>query len=210
MWKFLVVGVLWLIFGALSAIGQGAPPLDTFTSPDGTFHFVYPQTYELLVGERILKATQGRRQAISVCDFLTAVACVIYPIESEQDARFEAAGFSVDTVLGVTNESDCLTYADQLRHAQGDVPQPTSIAINDHVYRHAVTLKKTPGHVQAADFYRTYRGGKCYELHVKVSLTDDSSSQRSPSRPGSLGNPAADNARESMRLILSSVVFEPK
>ena len=64
--KLLVVGVLWLVFGALSAIGQGAPPLDTFTSPDGTFHFVYPQTNELLVGERILKATQGRRQAISV------------------------------------------------------------------------------------------------------------------------------------------------
>src|ERR1700733_1763896 len=89
--KFLVVGVLWLIFGTLCAIGQGAPPLDTFTSPDGTFHFVYPQTYELLVGERILKATQGRHQAISVCDFLTAIACVIYPVETEEETRFEAA-----------------------------------------------------------------------------------------------------------------------
>jgi len=167
MQRWLVVGVLWLSFGALSAIGQGAPPLDTFISADGIFQFVYPQTYELLVGERILKATQGRRQAISVCDFLTAIACVIYPIEPEQDTRFEAAGFSVDTVLGVTNEADCLTYADQLRRAEGDVMQPTSIAINDHVFQHAVTRKKTPGHVQTTDFYRTFKSGKCYELMLK-------------------------------------------
>ena len=207
--KLLVVGALWLIVGALSAIGQGAPPLDTFTSPDGAFRFVYPQTYELLVGERILKATQGRRQAISVCDFLTAIACVIYPIESAQDKRFEAAGFSVDTAPGVTNESDCLTYADQLRRAEGDVIQPTSIAINDHVFQHAFNRKRMPGHVQAADSYRTFKNGKCYELQIEVSLTDDAPPSR-PSRPNSLGDPSADKARESLRLILSSVVFEHK
>ena len=44
----------------LSTLAQGPPALDTFNSPDGTFQFVYPETYELLVGERILKATQGR------------------------------------------------------------------------------------------------------------------------------------------------------
>jgi hypothetical protein len=207
--KLLVVGVLWLIFGALSAIGQGAPPLGTFKSPDGTFRFVYPQTYELLVGERILKATQGRRQAISVCDFLTAIACVIYPIESAQDQRFEAAGFSVDTAPGVTNESDCLTYADQLRRAEGDVIQPTSIAINDHVFQHAFNRKRIPGHVQAADSYRTFKNGKCYELQIEVSLTDEAPTSR-PSRPDWLGDPSADKARESLRLILSSVVFEHK
>ena len=207
--KLLVVGALWLIFGAVAAIGQGAPALDTFTSPDGIFHFVYPQTYELLVGERILTATQGRRQAIAVCDVLRAIACVLYPIEPEQGTRFEAAGFSVDAVPGVTNESDCLTYADQLRRADSDVMQPTSIAINEHVFQHAVTRKKTPGHMQAADFYRTFKNDKCYELQIEVSLADDAAASR-PSRSNSLGDPSADKARESLRLILSSVVFERK
>jgi len=206
--KLLVVAVLWLIFGALSA-GQGAPPLDTFTSSDGRFQFVYPQTYELLVGERILKATQGRQQAISVCDFLTAIACVIYPIGPEEDMRFEAAGFSAGTVPAVTNESDCLTYADQLRREDGDVLQPTSIAINDHVFRHAFNRKRMPGHVQAGDFYRTFKNGKCYELRIQISLAEDAPAPR-PSRPNSLGDPSADKARESLRLILSSVVFERK
>ena len=203
--KLLGVGVFWLIFGALSAIGQGAPALDTFTSSDG-IRFVYPQTYELLVGERILKATQGRRQAISVCDILTAIACVIYPIGPEEDMRFEAAGFSAGTVPSVTNESDCLTYADQLRREDSDVLQPTSIAINDHVFRHASNRKRMPGHVQAGDFYRTFKNGKCYELRIQISLADDAPAP--PPRSNSLGDPSADKARESLRLILSSVVFE--
>ena len=202
------IGLLWLSFG-LSAIGQGAPTLDTFTSPDGIVRFVYPQTYQLLVGERILKATQGRRSGIPVCDFLTALACVIYPIEAEEQTRFEAAAFSVDTIPETTNESDCLTYADQLRRADGDVTQPTSITIGNRTFRHAVARKKTPGHEQAADFYRTFKNGKCYELRIRVSLTEDSSTPR-PSRPGSLGDPTADNARDSLRLILSSVAFDQK
>ncbi len=205
--RLFAIGVLFLSLGWSGAFGQGAMPLETFTSPDGTFRFVYPPTYELLVGERILRATQGRRSSIPVCDFSTALACVIYPIETPEDTRFEAAGFSVDSVPGVTSESDCLTYADQLRRTEGDVMQPTSVTIGNRTFRHAVTRKKTAGHSQAIDFYRTFKNEKCYELHIKVSLTEDSSNPR-PSRPGSLGDPSADHARESLQLILSSVVFQ--
>jgi len=46
-------------------------------------------------------------------------------------------------------------------------------------------------------------------IDVKVSLTDDAPASRlSPSN--SLGDPSADKARESLWLILSSVVFEHK
>jgi len=54
------------------------------------------------VGERILKATQGRQSARPVCDFSTAAACVIYPVESERETKLEAARFSVDA-LAATN-----------------------------------------------------------------------------------------------------------
>jgi len=108
------------------ALAQGPSALATFTSADGAFQFVYPQTYDLLVGERILKATQGRRLAVPFCDFSTALACVIYPIETPDDTRFEAVGFSAGLVPGVTAESDCLTYADQLARSH-DEPLRTLI-----------------------------------------------------------------------------------
>ena len=123
--------------------------------------------------------------------------------------RFEAAAFSAGVVPAVTNESDCLTYADQLRREDSDVMQPTSIAINDHEFLHAFNRKHMPGHVQAGDFYRTFKNGKCYELRIQISLADDAPAPR-PAQSNSLGDPSADKARESLRLILASVVFERK
>jgi hypothetical protein len=200
--RLFCIGVVLLSFARLSAVGQ-APPLDTFISPDGLFQFVYPQSYELLVGERILKATQGRHQSMPVCNFSTALACVIYPIEIQDEIRFEAAGFSVNTVPGITGESDCLSFADQPSKTQA---QLGSISINEHVFRHSSSRKKIPGHLQAADLYRTYSHQKCYELQIEVSLSDDSAIPRA-SQANSLGDAKADSARESLRLILSSFAF---
>ena len=204
--KLFWMGVLLLTLGQFSAVAQ-APPLDTFISPDGAFQFVYPESYDLLVGERILRATQGRQQSITVCNFSTALVCVIYPIETEEETRFEAAGFSVDAVPGVTNESDCLNYSDQTTQQGGEALKLTSISINEHIYHHASARRKTPGHLQAADLYRTFHHDKCYELQVEVSLAEAASAPQ-PSRLVSLGDAKADSARESLRLILSSFAFK--
>lgn len=191
----------------LSALGQGPPALDTFNSPDGTFQFVYPETYELLVGERILKATQGRNSALPVCDFSTALACVIYPIESEQETRLEAAGFSVDTVPSVSNEADCIAFADELARSRGTQSPLTSVSIHSRLFRHASATKRLPGHLQTADFYRIFAQQKCFELHIEVSISDDRVLQKA-SASNTQGDARANNARESLKLILSSVVFE--
>ena len=58
MLKLLSIGLLLL--SAVRLMAQIAPALDAFIDPDGAFQFSYPDSYELLVGERILKATQGR------------------------------------------------------------------------------------------------------------------------------------------------------
>ena len=203
--RLFCIGVVLLSFARLSAVAQ-APPLDTFTSLDGVFQFVYPQNYELLVGERILKATQGRHQNMPVCDFSTALACVIYPVELQDEIKFEAAAFSVNTVPGVTSESDCLTFADQRSPQQQESAQTTSISINEQVFRRSSARRKTAGHLQAADLYRTFRHQKCYELQIDISMSDDSSVQKT-SQANSLGDPKADSARESLRLILSSFAF---
>lgn len=196
-----------LVALCLSTLAQGPPSLETFTSPDGVFQFVYPETYELLVGERMLKATQGRQSALPVCDFSTAVACVIYPVESERETKLEAAGFSVATVVAATNEPDCLAYTDQGARSKTLDLSSTSISIRSRTFRHASGTKKIPGHVQSAEFYRTFANRKCYELQIGVSVADDAVQQKAPVS-NSLGDTRAKTARESLKLILSSVVFE--
>ena len=195
-----------LVALCLTTLAQGPPSLETFTSSDGTFQFVYPETYELLVGDRILKATQGRHSPLPVCDFSTAVACVIYPVESERETRLEAAGFSVATMTA-TNESDCLSYKDEKAQSRTLDFSSSSISIRSRSFRHASGTRRIPGHVQSAEFYRTFANQKCYELQIGVSSTDDQVQQKDSARK-SLGDTSANAARESLKLILSSVVFE--
>jgi len=161
----------------------------------------------LLVGERLLKTTQGRQSALPVCDFSTAVACVLYPIESERDTKLEAAAFSVDTVASATNEPDCLAYKDQSAHSRTLDLSQTSISIRSRTFRHASATRKIAGHLQAADYYRTFSQKKCYELQIEISMSDDPA-RKNVSTGNSLGDTTANTARESLRLILSSVVFE--
>ncbi|HXJ89211.1 MAG TPA: hypothetical protein VMS18_20505 [Candidatus Binatia bacterium] len=204
--KLTRTAVVVVALSCLGTLAQGPPTLDTFTSPDGNFQFVYPESYELLVGERILRATQGRQSTLPVCDFSTAVACVIYPLESERETRLEAAGFTVATVAGA-NESDCLSYKDDKARSRTLDLSSTSISIRSRPFRHASGTKKIPGHMQSSDFYRTFTRQKCYELQIQVSISEDSATQK-VSVPNSLGDATAHSARESLKLILSSVVFE--
>jgi hypothetical protein len=189
-----------------STLAQGPTTLETFKSPDGVFEFVYPENYELLVGERLLKATQGGHSALPVCDFSTAVACVIYPIQSERETKLEAAGFSVDTVAGAA-EPECLAFTDKTGTSRTLNLSPTSISIRSRTFRHASGTKNIPGHAQVAEFYRTFAQQKCYELQIQVSVADDPAHHK-PSAPNSLPDSVANTARESLKLILSSVVFE--
>lgn len=198
------IGALLLSFSWTSLNAQ-APSLDIFTSEDGDFQFVYPQNYELLVGERILKATQGRQSGISVCDFSRALACVIYPLETREETTFEGAGFSVDAVRGVGSESDCLDYMDRPARAEHEI-QITSVAINNRVFRHISRKEKSSGHLLDADSYRIFKTDKCYELRIQVSVSDEPHPQRLTAA-NSPGDIKAETARESLKLILSSVVF---
>ena len=204
MLKLRSLGLLLLI--SVGTLAQRPPALDVFTNPEGAFQFSYPDNYELLVGERILKATQGRHLGYPVCDFSTALVCVIYPIERLDSTRVEAVGFSVNAVLGVTAESDCLEYADRFARPGAGQPQLSSFSINGRVFRHASTKKTTAGHAQSSDLYRTFQKDRCFELRIEVSLSDDGIAQQR-ALPKLPDEAVADSARESFKLILSSVVF---
>lgn len=204
MLKLLSIG--FLLVSSVGALAQGPPVLDVFTNPDGAFRFSYPDNYELLFGERILKATQGRHLGFPVCDFSQALVCVIYPIEKLDNDKLEAAGFSVDVVPVVTAESDCLGYHDRSARPDDEHSQPSSFSINGRVFRHASAKRRMAGHSQSSDLYRTFQKDRCYELRIEVSLSDESTAQQQASSK-SLEQIVADSARESLKLILSSVVF---
>jgi hypothetical protein len=202
-----LVGIFLLLFGSLSAMGQAAPSLEIFTSADGVFQFIYPESYELLVGERMLKATQGRHLDIPVCDFSTALVCVLHPIERLDDSKVGAAGFSVDVVRGVTTEADCLSYADRLAQPNSEQFQPAAAGVNGRVFRHASTKKTVAGRSQSADLYRTFQKDRCYELRISVSFSDELNVRQASA--ASPDDARADNTRESLKLILASFAFKP-
>jgi hypothetical protein len=204
MLKLLNLGLLLL--GSVGALAQRPPALDVFTNPDGAFQFSYPDNYELLVGERILKATQGRHLGYPVCDFSTALVCVIYPIERLDSTKFEAAGFSVNAVPGVTAESDCLGYTDRFARPNDEHSQPSSFSISGRVFRHVSTKRTTAGHAQSSDLYRTFQKDRCYELRIAVSLSCESTAQP-PSSCKFPEDAIADSTRQPLILILSSVIF---
>ncbi len=193
-----------LCFVSSMAVAQEPPSLETFNSPDDAFQFIYPENYQLLVGDRILKATQGRHLAIPVCDFATALVCVIYPFDDVENTRFEAAGFSVDAGRGSNAEAECLAYSDRFSREHGDQVQPSSITINGLIFRYAAVKKTVAGHLQSLYLYRSFQKEHCYELRIAVSLSDESGTPMSSLPPDS----EAENARQSLRLILSSFAFK--
>jgi hypothetical protein len=198
--------VVVVLLSSLGALGQRPAALETFASPDGAFQFVYPENYELLAGERILKATQGRHAGIPVCDFSTALVCVIYPIEGQENSRLEAAGFSIDAVQSVTAEPDCLAYADRFERPHGEESQPSPFRMNGVLFRYASARRMTTDHAQYSDLYLTFQKERCYELRIAISLAGDLNAQQ-PSSSRSLEAAQVDRARESLKLIFSSVIF---
>jgi hypothetical protein len=204
MLKLVSLGLLLL--SSVGALAQNPTVLGAFTSPDGAFQFSYPDNYEVLLGERILRATQGRNLGFPVCDFSKALVCVIYPIERLDSDKFEGAGFSVDVVPVVTAESDCLGYTDRFPLPNDEHSQPSPFRINGRVFQHVSIKRRMSGHAQLSDLYRAFQKDRCYELRIEVSLSDESTSPPGASSK-SLEEAAADSARESLKLILSSVIF---
>jgi hypothetical protein len=204
MLKLLSLGLLLL--SSAGAFAQGAPVLDTFTSRNGAFRFSYPDNYELLVGERILKATQGRNLGYPVCEFSTALVCVIYPIERLDNDKIEAAGFSVNAAPGVITDKDCLGWADRIARSSDEYSQPSFTIINGHGFNHFSGKRRMDGHAQSSDLYRTFYKDRCYELRVEISLSQESTAPKQASSRVQ-EKAVGDTAREALRLILSSVAF---
>ena len=198
------LSLLFLLLGSLYAAGQNPPSLDLYTSATNHFSFVYPDKYDLLEGEGILKRTQGKHMGIPDCDLLTAVACVIYPADNLQDSGFEAAVFSVNDISKGLTEQDCLGFADQLPRAGGEQLAIQMVRLNGQLFQYASTTATLAGHSQFTQRYRSFHEDRCYELRIAISVSDLALAQ-SPSKTV-LDNEDAKKAHQSLELILSSFV----
>lgn len=198
------LSLLFMLLGSLYAAGQNPPSLNLYASATYHFSFVYPDTYDLLEGEGILKRTQGKHVGIPVCDLLTALACVIYPADNLQDPSFEAAAFSVNDISKGATEQDCLGFADQLPRPGGEQLATEPVRLNGQLFRYASTTTTLAGHAQFAQRYRSFHNGRCYELRIAISFSDVAPAL-SPSEKV-LDHEDAKKTHRSLKLILSSVV----
>ena len=199
------LSLLFMLLGPLYAAGQNPPSLNLYTSATYHFSFVYPDTYDLLEGEGILKRTQGKHVGIPVCDLLTAVACIIYPADNLQDLSFEAAAFSVNDISKGTTEQDCLGFADQSPRPGSEQLATEPVRLNGQPFRYASTTTTLAGHAQFAQRYRSFHNGLCYELRIAISFSG-AALALSPSEKV-LDHEDARKARRLLELILSSVVI---
>ena len=196
--------LLFLLLGSLYSFGQTPPSLDLYASGDNSFAFAYPDTYDLLEGDGILKRTQGKHAGIPGCDFLTAFACVVFPSDNLENSRFEAAAFSVNGIPETTERS-CVGFADQLPRPHGEHLAIESVFLNGQLFRYASTTTTTPGHFQSARRYRSFHRGRCYELRIAISLSDVAPSP-SPAK-NVPEDKDAERALHSLERVLSSFVF---
>jgi len=197
--------LLFLLLGSWYGFGQNPPSLDLYTSGDNSFSFAYPDTYDLLEGEGLLKRTQGKHAGIPVCDMLTAFACIVYPSDNFEGSRIEAAAFSVNSIFEGTSEHNCVGFADQLPRPHGEHLAIEPVLLNGQLFRHASTTTTLAGHSQSAQRYRSFHKGRCYELRIAISLADVVPSP-SPAKnvPESKD---AERVLHSLERVLSSFVF---
>lgn len=150
-----------------------APALKTYTSPDGSFRFTYP---DLLIECEKREQPGGYTwvqkecsayfptcdQGIGLNQNEKTVACFAYPRNDHSDSdTFEAATFSIARINDIADERGCLSPSlDQI-----DIRKGTA---RIHGARFAVFERGEGGMSQAvgATVYRTFHSKQCYQLAI--------------------------------------------
>lgn len=156
-----------------------APTLKKFISADGAVEFRYSE--DLVHCER-----QGANEGYSwlpvencaayfpLCDSSisqnqTSIACFAYPRNRFTDTRaFEGATFSVEIIDAATRQNDCLSMsAEEGFIGQRGTRTIHGVSFTTAELSDAGMSQRIHGHV-----YRTFHGGKCYQLGINVVTAD--------------------------------------
>jgi hypothetical protein len=173
-----LLGAFCLIACATTSWAQShAEALKTFTAPGGAFSFRY--------SDQLIHCEQEKQKDgsydwnpetcsayIPVCDdtaSATSIVCFAYPRNRFTNTQaFEAATFSVEVVHDRTTAKSCLAGPEAVQRVD---KHGTAIV-------HGVSFKvfgvgdSGTGQGTEGDVYRTFHGGKCYQLGVNVATSD--------------------------------------
>jgi hypothetical protein len=169
-----------------ATIGSNSANEKVFTTPDGTFRFVYPAEFVLCTQGSIEQCNQ--HSFIPLCDS-KALVCVAYPPRAFQGTNFESAGFEVRQVVGYEphpeataprTSDQCATPVPRGAGTEMVGPYPDYLVSADHPvevisgvsFIHSVSGGVATGHSSGTDLYRNFHNGKCYELSVTVTESE--------------------------------------
>lgn len=147
----------------------------TFTSPDGVFTFKYPDS--LIQCKQIDPKNPDHWTPDDSCVSYTpvcdddahsgdTVACVAYPANKAKGTNLEAAAFSIAEVKGDYTAALCLGGV-----PDRDYPVHTT-RINGVDFRTSEVDGVGSGHSLDGYVYRDFHNDKCYELDVRIAVTN--------------------------------------
>lgn len=171
---FLVAATGLSVLPGVQAQNPQASRQKTFTSSDGVFRFTYPPQFVL--------SQNGQPDAgsyIPVCQE-NGLACVVYPPARYKGTNFGSAALSIAEVKDATAETACFTFEamQTVMGSDGHQSQTPTVSdkhpvetINGTEFKTGVTGDAAMSHSLATDIYRTFHGGKCYEMDINIMQT---------------------------------------
>jgi hypothetical protein len=173
--RFVLVVIVLAALSNVEAIGQ-SPRLKTFTSPDGTFQFTYPDAYPLYDPNSI--AEVNSHYFVPMCED-TAIACIEYPGMKYKGTDFERAGFEVlqtkaGTKGNVSDRPQIRTLLPEYSYRTAFViPKDKPVQkINGVRFVHGEAGGVATGNSIGTDLYRNFHDGKCYELRINIIMSN--------------------------------------
>jgi hypothetical protein len=186
-------GVIWMFAILLSAVAVWLPPAagqnrpspsvrrESFTSPEGVFHFSCPSDFPLCPAGDIRQCVHSY---IPTCEE-AAVACVAYPRDAFNGTNVQGAGFQVKEIIKkigghaapLGSAGECVNPRPVIE-GTGLVEPYTDFVISvDHPvevigsvsFIHGVIDDAAVGTYSNADLYRAFHAGRCYELRVTTA-----------------------------------------
>ena len=154
----------WLLLSILGASvprpyqkGSQTSGHQTFSSPDSSSQFTYPDSYALFTGR--------------VCEPEPAIACVVFPESRYPGTTFVGASFDEREIDEATTKSTCLTSPMRAVNVPefGIATEDPKRIINRVSFLHGISISVGSGTVVTTDVYRAFHNGKCYELSLNLA-----------------------------------------
>jgi hypothetical protein len=175
----LLIAISPLIWSADSPHLASAHESATFTAPDDSFRFSYPNGFEVCTTGKIQPCVKSM---IPACD-PDALVCVVYPVKQFGDTNLDAAAFQVRDILASGEQMTADICATPYPRDHGSpVQYPDFLISAEHTieviggvrFIHGARDGVATGSSIRTELYRAFHNQTCFELSVGQTGTDPS------------------------------------